>query len=400
MATCGARFRKPVDELISDRAKRYRANTPECRPRGKKICEYCSSRKNVEVHHRDGHESNTKRSNLAWACRSCNTKIGKAMARRGQGSRVSQTNPADSMAQWVSAVLSAKGESDAIPKDDAIEIIHATPASDRSRFAREIWKRRRRTRRNPTELLIFGNPKGTKKNAGSANHKPNCKCFACKYRRGDKNLTPQQTKAAGGRTNKKRVRPTTVHRSRGTRHRNPQLSETRQAVKLFSAFHGADPKDISEKQESAAMRLDYTSLGDLIALGLGEPELHGNRLVTGWDKCPHIGFKGDGVKLASAPNGKQLYLIGGTQDISAQLENWEGVDPEKDFIDLGDCGFVVYLARKVHGGFKPVEWCHEFGERKSTLPRLMYDSLKKRIFLVGGESFIDDSKEISPGIEG
>ena len=147
------------------------------------------------------------------------------------------------------------------------------------------------------------------------------------------------------------------------------------------------------------MRLDYTALGDLIALGLGVPDLHGNRLVTGWDKCEHIGLEGDGVKLASAPNGKQLYLIGGTQNLSSQLKLWEGIDPEKDFIDLGDCGFVVYLARKIHGDFRPIEWCHEFGEHKSTLPRLMYDKLKQRIFFVGGEYFIDSTKEISPGIE-
>lgn len=253
---------------------------------------------------------------------------------------------------------------------------------------------------NPSELLIFGNPKSRRrklevrgrkqKNAASKKpkgHKANCKCPFCKRARGE---NPSKVKSRKSRVRKDR---------RVTSHLRKNPSDIHQAVKLFGAFHGRDAQEIIEKQESAAMRLDYTALGDLIALGLGEPKLHGQRLVTGWEKCEHIGFKGDGVKLASAPNGKQLYLIGGNQNLSAQLGNWEGVDPQKDFIDLGDCGFVVYLARKVHGNFQPVEWCHEFGERKSTLPRLMYDNLKKRIFLAGGEYFIDSSKEISPGIE-
>ncbi|MCI0621588.1 MAG: hypothetical protein L0387_07950 [Acidobacteria bacterium] len=39
--------------------------------------------------------------------------------------------------------MSMKGESDQMPVDAAVEMIHATPAADRSRFAREIWQLRR-----------------------------------------------------------------------------------------------------------------------------------------------------------------------------------------------------------------------------------------------------------------
>jgi len=136
------------------------------------------------------------------------------------------------------------------------------------------------------------------------------------------------------------------------------------------------------------MRLEYTALGDLEYL-IVKPEGGG---------AVQINFEGDGVKLASSPNGKQLYLIGGTQNLSSMLDKFTD-DPEKDFIDLGEGREVQYLARKIHGDFQPVSWYHKFGEENGALPRLMYDKLKRRIFFVGGEYYIDTSNAVSPGIE-
>ena len=59
--------RKPV-ELITDRAKRYRANSPDNRPAGPRRCVICGSRKHVGVMHLDGDESHGERRNLAWGC--------------------------------------------------------------------------------------------------------------------------------------------------------------------------------------------------------------------------------------------------------------------------------------------------------------------------------------------
>ena len=70
------------------------------------------------------------------------------MQRRGLGRRTRQFNPRDSqgaltLAQWVTAVLSMKGESDAMDVPAAVEMIHATPAEQRSHFAQQIWRIRR-----------------------------------------------------------------------------------------------------------------------------------------------------------------------------------------------------------------------------------------------------------------
>lgn len=223
-------------------------------------------------------------------------------------------------------------------------------------------------------------------NAGTAGHKPGCPCFACKHRRGK-----------GGQSSRRVRRP----------RRNPAAgdfggaAETQRAVKVFETFHGKQPQEILDVQRSDAMRSNYAAAGDLVALGLGnENHLHGDRLAQTWEKqADFISFRGDGVKLATSTNGRQLYLIGGRQNLDSALGYWQGIDPTKDLIDLGEAYFVVYDARKRHANFQPVEYTHEFGEKGGVRPRIVYDRLKKEIALVGGEYFIDLDQPLSPGIE-
>jgi hypothetical protein len=134
----------PARANVTDRALRYRANSEP--PEGPKRCCMCGGRQNVEVEHIDGREENNQPENKMWACRSCNTKKGMLFARLGIGRRTAQYNPAGgakSLGQWMLAVLSAKGESDAMSVRDAVAMIRDTPQSRRSRFAEEIWEKRR-----------------------------------------------------------------------------------------------------------------------------------------------------------------------------------------------------------------------------------------------------------------
>ena len=99
------------------------------------------------IAHIDGNESNGEQENLGPTCRSCNAKVAHVMKRHGMGRRTRQYNPrstqgGQSLAQWMAAVMSMKGESDQMSVSNAVEMIHATPAGDRSHFAREIWRRR------------------------------------------------------------------------------------------------------------------------------------------------------------------------------------------------------------------------------------------------------------------
>ena len=135
----------PRRSNVTDRALRYRAAARP--PEGPKICAYCGSKRNVEVDHVNGFEDDTAPKNLVWICRRCNTKKGAHFAPLGMGRRTHEYNAADrgaaSLGQWMLAVLSAKGESDAMTVPAAVEMIRATPDYRRTQFAQEIWSRRR-----------------------------------------------------------------------------------------------------------------------------------------------------------------------------------------------------------------------------------------------------------------
>ena len=67
---------------------------------------------------------------------------------------MAQRNPAGArnLAQWLNAVLSLKGESNAMDLPSAIALVHATPHDKRSEFARDIWNRRRQRKGSGEEV--------------------------------------------------------------------------------------------------------------------------------------------------------------------------------------------------------------------------------------------------------
>jgi uncharacterized protein YlaI len=131
---------------VTDRELRYRARL--CAPDGPHICGFCASTDNVDLHHIDGHEEHTEPANLMYLCRRCNVRVAIAMAHAGLGRPTRQFNPqpkgAKNLGQWLTAVLSAKGESQNMDADDAVSMIRATPPQRRSEFAQQIWEIRRR----------------------------------------------------------------------------------------------------------------------------------------------------------------------------------------------------------------------------------------------------------------
>jgi len=170
---------------------------------------------------------------------------------------------------------------------------------------------------------------------------------------------------------------------RGKR-RNP--GETAAAEQLYRVFHGKDPKGVIEKSVSAEMRKDYAALGPLDYVKFKTP-IGGSGEFT---------FYGDGVTLASSPDGKQLYVIGGNQNVAPLLD---ADSLQKDIIDIGDCTELQYQARKRFDNFEPVAYFHKFGEDSGDLPRLFFSRIQKQLFFAGGNYKIDKSGEISPGIE-
>jgi hypothetical protein len=98
----------------------------------------CGSNRNVEVGHLDKHEENTRPVNLVGNCRSCNTELGVLFKHLGIGSRTRQLNPkaqgARDLAQWLTPVVSMKGESSQMSVPEAVAMVRTTPTEDRSAF--------------------------------------------------------------------------------------------------------------------------------------------------------------------------------------------------------------------------------------------------------------------------
>jgi hypothetical protein len=248
------------------------------------------------------------------------------------------------------------------------------------------------SRKNPEELLIYGlgaliNPSakshrsltlgGTQMPAG---HKPGCKCPFCKRARGENPKRAPKRKLRAVRLGGKK------------RRRNPDYSDMASNVELFQKFHGRDPEEVLTLQMSAIRRTKYTALGDLDYLIVETPL---------GQRAKFLFSEADDVKLAGTMNGKkkctQLYCVDGNQNLEGCLT---ADSLQKDFVDLGDCIEVQYIARKGHiNAGEPTQYHHKFGEETGDRPRLMYDKLNQQIFFVGGDYFIDLKDSVSPGIE-
>lgn len=168
--------------------------------------------------------------------------------------------------------------------------------------------------------------------------------------------------------------------SRKRRKLNPD--QMQEAIELYEKFHGKAPAEILEIQESAGMRQEYAGLGDLVSLLVRDAA----------KKTIQFDFTGDGVKVAAAPKGKQIYFLGGNQNIGASLGQFEA-DATKDFIELGECTEIVYTSHKEFDKFKTIDYVHEFGEEGGARPTLIYARLARRLMLAGGDYVID-----APGI--
>jgi len=120
---------------ITDRAKRYRAQS---RVTGPRRCVICGGRQNLGVMHLSGNESDGEPANLAYGCKSCNGKLGAAFKSIGAGRPTNQYNPASghvpTFEQYKWAVTHhTRGE-----HDEGGKVIHATPKHKRIEYAKRI----------------------------------------------------------------------------------------------------------------------------------------------------------------------------------------------------------------------------------------------------------------------
>jgi hypothetical protein len=122
---------------VTDRAKRYRAQ--KNRPPGKKVCTFCGRRRNIDIDHITGDESDGTVDNLMFLCRACNTTKGIVQARHRIGIRTRQYNPARRRVNFTEFKEAARtllgGPGD---PGEATWLIRTTPPEQRAEFAERI----------------------------------------------------------------------------------------------------------------------------------------------------------------------------------------------------------------------------------------------------------------------
>ncbi len=119
---------------ITDRAKRYRAQS---RVTGPKRCVICGGRQNLGVMHLSGNESDGEPANLAYGCKSCNGKLGAAFKRIGAGKPTNQYNPSTGVPTYEQYKWAVRNHTKK-EHDEGGAVIHATPKHKRVQYAKMI----------------------------------------------------------------------------------------------------------------------------------------------------------------------------------------------------------------------------------------------------------------------
>jgi hypothetical protein len=471
------------------------------------------------VDHIDGNESNGRKSNLRWLCRSCNTVLGAEMARTGEGRRTVQYNPqgAQTLGEYVLAVL----EHTRGAHDEAGKLIHATPKWKRQEYASEIWAARK-ARGNPAvspeqyrlaQAVLSGTARETHMSREAAreivdrtpaklrsqfSQRNPAMEFSTEYHLGynlgqaDRqsaqlrktldelhatfaaNFGPgamaswesfEQAYQAGyggqmgaaapnparsiydyedaqraGRQRAGELQPSgarTIARgsiadqfdiwwkyggaesaqpsdkrgnlaaylrgfkSAASKNPEPQgdgSEEYQQALRTAELFHGRPVKEEIEVKEAIRTHDWYVSIGPLIKLVI--------KPVTKKPKArvplPFHQSESGQVQLFCSPDGKQFYLRGGDQELDLDAFGMgERSAWYRDHMLIGEAVEITYRDKKKFHSFKLTDYYHKLGEETRIKPTLAYDSLSKKLEIIGGQYRIEMEDLVdgmSPGI--
>jgi len=154
------------------------------------------------------------------------------------------------------------------------------------------------------------------------------------------------------------------------RKRNPLAA----AEQLSEAWHGRKPQKVTVLDEELHVHSKLVDLGGMECLEIcDENERYVIPIKFGHD-----------VRLCSSEDGKQLYLMGGNQEVDVKPF---GVEMDKDSVVLGRAHAITYYTAKMHLGRedkKPGPYRHVFGEEGGVGPMVTYDCLNSLISLHGG----------------
>jgi hypothetical protein len=174
--------------------------------------------------------------------------------------------------------------------------------------------------------------------------------------------------------------------------------EYQQALRTAELFHGRPVKEEIEVKEAIRTHDWYVSIGPLIKLVI--------KPVTKKPKArvplPFHQSESGQVQLFCSPDGKQFYLRGGDQELDLDAFGMgERSAWYRDHMLIGEAVEITYRDKKKFHSFKLTDYYHKLGEETRIKPTLAYDSLSKKLEIIGGQYRIEMEDLVdgmSPGI--
>jgi hypothetical protein len=162
---------------------------------------------------------------------------------------------------------------------------------------------------------------------------------------------------------------------------------------IVEEFTGAEAKWVDVYNEPHMPRGRYAQLGPLIALYI-KPAGGGQVRRIGAPENRNVDWKsywgGDPPVIVTDTTARQIYFVGGAQDISECLAAFSPLDRGNGLLELGKCRRIDYEGRKEHVA-EPDEdqWKHDHGEENGVLPTVLFDATHKRLLYEGGDYRIE-----------
>jgi hypothetical protein len=169
----------------------------------------------------------------------------------------------------------------------------------------------------------------------------------------------------------KRLLPGFHRKTTGRRRRRNQEEGMAGAEQMYETFHGKPSGKTTEYALSVQYPSQFAELGRLKELRFDLDTANRDFPLTHFKDC----------EVVCTPDGGNIYFIGGDQSVS--LEDLD-IGTDKDFVELGPCGYIMYHTRKGFHDFEPIDYFHRFGEEDGILPLLVYDRLNRALFLASG----------------
>lgn len=263
------------------------------------------------------------------------------------------------------------------------EWANATPAQ-RKRLAKKAERMRKISGRpaenpagNPSELLVLGaNPSQTRElnlPAGSTiTIRVNPTENICGASIGGYPCTRKPGHRGPHLPQGATMRPTSrLRHNWKPKRRNPSAEAIRED------FTGAPADGYTVHNIEGMPAGEYAQLGELLSLYV-------KPLIGG--QVREIRFSAPRPLLVSDTTARQLYFVGGDQDVTNGLNLFNPVIQSAGLVELGEVRRIDYKQRKAHVPDPDIdEWKHNFGEESGVKPSLWFDRHSRQLFLKGGE---------------